>query len=185
MSQFKPCESILVEVSAGELLDKISILQIKRERITDREKVANVERELALLEQAAFAALPQLNMEPDLKQLCAELKAVNEELWEIEDDIRECEAQKTFDQHFIALARAVYQTNDHRSDVKKRINRLTGSKLKEEKSYSGYWILIVDRQAVERSTHENANFSVWCEKFSYKRALVCGMKILIWFVNHL
>lgn len=128
-------ECIRVEVSAGELLDKVSILKIKQERIADPEKIANVTTELKSLEQAVEDSLV---MTEGLEKLCAELKSVNEKLWEIEDEIRECEAQQDFGSRFVELARDVYKTNDLRADIKKRVNRATGSRLVEEKSYSDY-----------------------------------------------
>ena len=124
-----------VPVSVGEVLDKITILQIKLAHIYDSAKRANVQNELdALLPLVASDAFTT-----NQKQgLVAELKAVNEALWDIEDDIREKEAAKSFDAEFIKLARAVYVTNDKRAEIKKQINLATGSALVEEKSYESY-----------------------------------------------
>jgi hypothetical protein len=121
-----------VPVSAGELVDKISILRIKEERIADASKVANVRRELAAL-LPEFERLPT---EPSRRESwLAALAEVNGRLWEIEDAIRACEARGDFGETFIALARSVYRTNDERARIKQEINRATGSALVEEKSY--------------------------------------------------
>ena len=127
--------SILVEVGTGELVDKITILQIKAERIEDPNKLANVNHELTVLSQTLHRELPAST---ELDALTAELKSINESLWEIEDDIRACEAAKDFTARFIELARAVYITNDKRAAVKKQINVLTGSTVVEEKSYTEF-----------------------------------------------
>jgi tetratricopeptide (TPR) repeat protein len=124
--------ALLVEVSAGELLDKITILEIKSERIRDPAKLGNVRAELAALE-GARRALPG---SPEVAALAAELKAVNEALWQIEDDIRGCERAGDFGPRFVALARAVYRSNDRRAALKRRVNELSGSRLVEEKSYA-------------------------------------------------
>ena len=124
-----------VPVSVGEVLDKITILQIKLAHIYDAAKRVNVQNELdALLPLVASDAFTTNQMQG----LVAELKAVNEALWDIEDDIREKEAAKSFDAEFIKLARAVYVTNDKRAEIKKQINLATGSALVEEKSYESY-----------------------------------------------
>ena len=124
-----------VPVSVGEVLDKITILQIKLAHISDSAKRANVQNELdALLPLVAGDAFTTNQMQ----DLVAELRAVNEALWDIEDDIREKEAAKSFDAEFIKLARAVYVTNDKRAAIKKQINLETGSALIEEKSYESY-----------------------------------------------
>ena len=124
-----------VPVSVGEVLDKITILQIKLAHISDSAKRVNVQNELnALLPLVAGDAFTTNQMQG----LVAELKAVNEALWDIEDDIREKEAAKSFDAEFIKLARAVYVTNDKRAEIKKQINLATGSALVEEKSYESY-----------------------------------------------
>ena len=124
-----------VPVSVGEVLDKITILQIKLAHISNSTKRVNIQNELnALLPLAAGDAFRTDQMQG----LMAELKAVNESLWDIEDDIREKEAAKSFDTEFIRLARAVYLTNDKRAEIKKQINLVTGSALVEEKSYESY-----------------------------------------------
>jgi tetratricopeptide (TPR) repeat protein len=127
--------AVLVEVAPGELLDKLTILEIKAERLTDPDKLRHVRQELQVLAAARDEALPA---SPELARLTAELKEVNERLWEIEDEIRRCEASKSFGNRFIELARSVYQTNDHRAALKRRINELLGSPLIEEKSYARY-----------------------------------------------
>ena len=126
---------ISVPVSFGELLDKIAILQIKTERMSDAAKLANVQRELTALE-ATWAAHPA--SQQDISALRAALKAVNERLWVIEDDIRDKERAQTFDDGFVQLARSVYFENDERADIKKRINLALGSTYVEEKSYADY-----------------------------------------------
>jgi transcriptional regulator of nitric oxide reductase len=128
-------ENIKVPVSPGEVLDKITILEIKSERISDPEKVANVRVELALL-QATWKEF--IKDDEVIRDLHSQLKEVNEALWEIEDDIRDKERAKEFDERFIELARAVYVTNDRRSRVKKELNLHLGSEIVEEKSYQDY-----------------------------------------------
>ena len=126
---------VQVPVSVGEVLDKITILQIKLAHISDAAKRFNIQNELdALLPLVAVDVFTT----GEMQGLMAELKAVNEALWEIEDDIREKEAAKSFDGEFIRLARAVYVTNDKRAEIKKQINSATGSALVEEKSYESY-----------------------------------------------
>ena len=132
MTQTTP---IMVEVAPGELIDKITILQIKTERIDDADKVKNVRIELEVLETARDSVI-QSSVELD--RLTAELKSVNEALWVIEDDIRDCERDKDFGPKFIELARSVYRTNDRRAAAKREINELLGSKIIEEKSYADY-----------------------------------------------
>lgn len=126
---------ITVEVSPGELIDKITILEIKNARLTDAAKLANVRLELATLQAACAQALPPSER---LTALTAELRAVNETLWQIEDDIRDCERLADFGPKFIELARAVYRQNDRRAGLKRQINELLGSKLVEEKAYKNY-----------------------------------------------
>ena len=126
---------ILVPVSFGELLDKIAILQIKSERMTDAAKLANVRNELTALE-TTWAAHPASRQ--DIDALRADLKAVNERLWVIEDDIRLQEKAQAFDAEFIRLARAVYFENAIRARDKKDINLALGSRYVEEKSYQDY-----------------------------------------------
>jgi hypothetical protein len=124
----------MVPVSWGELLDKITILQIKQERLDDAAKRANVAAELAALNAVAGAVPADAALAAPL----AELKAVNESLWGIEDRLRDKEAAGDFDADFIALARAVYFTNDRRAALKREINRLLHSAMVEEKSYRPY-----------------------------------------------
>ena len=126
---------IKIQVSAGELLDKITILEIKNERISDPKKLTNVRKELASLE----AENPfDLNNWTELSALLEELRMVNRNLWDIEDQIRSCENISDFGDTFVQLARSVYIQNDARADIKKRINILTKSNLTEEKSYTPY-----------------------------------------------
>ncbi|MFC3655427.1 hypothetical protein FZ025_14805 [Xanthomonas hyacinthi] len=126
---------ILVPVSFGELLDKIAILQIKSERIGDAAKLANVRAELSALEKT-WMAHPAAS--GDVARLRLELKAVNERLWAIEDEIRIKEKAQAFDEEFIKLARSVYYENDERARIKKEINLALGSSYVEEKSYQDY-----------------------------------------------
>ena len=126
---------IKVVLSVGELIDKITILEIKSDRIAEAEKLRNVKHELSVLSATRDAHLSGID---GLGDLVTQLKAINEALWEIEDDIRACEAQKDFGQKFIDLARAVYITNDKRAAVKKEINLLTGATIIEEKSYTDF-----------------------------------------------
>ncbi len=128
-------KDILVPISPGELLDKITILRIKAARMSDAAKVANVRHELALLEKtwkdSGAGAV-------DVRADEASLTRVNESLWVIEDEIRDEERAKRFEKKFIELARAVYVTNDERAAIKKRINTALGSTIVEEKSYQKY-----------------------------------------------
>ena len=126
---------IQVPVSFGELLDKIAILQIKSERMSDEAKLANVRNELSALE-STWMAHPAARH--DIVELRAQLKAVNERLWVIEDDIRLKEKAQGFDAGFIKLARSVYFENDIRAKIKKDINLALGSSYVEEKSYQDY-----------------------------------------------
>lgn len=127
--------AVMAPVSWGELIDKITILEIKSRKVADPAKLANVLKELMLLcdvrdrEFAGNAALAELTRQ---------LKTVNEQLWAIEDDIRDCERRRDFGNRFVELARAVYVTNDERAMLKRRINELLGSALVEEKSYAAY-----------------------------------------------
>jgi predicted ATPase len=126
---------ILVPVAPGELLDKITILRIKAERIADPAKLANVRHELALLEETWRRAVPPgVALQAEER----ELTRVNQALWEVEDAIREMEAAQQFDAVFIALARSVYRRNDERAALKRQVNTKLGSSLIEEKSYSEY-----------------------------------------------
>lgn len=123
-----------VDVSWGELIDKITILEIKERRLVSAEALANVRKELAVLATAAAAAAAP----PELAQLKTELRVINETLWDIEDRIRAKEAAGSFDAEFVELARSVYVTNDSRSRVKRRINEALRSELVEEKQYTPY-----------------------------------------------
>jgi hypothetical protein len=126
---------VLVPVSPGELLDKITILRIKSARITDPAKVGNVRLELGLLEKTwRDSGCAQAHIAAEERAL----HDVNESLWDIEDRIREKEAQQIFDRDFIELARAVYVQNDERAAIKKRVNLALGSRIVEEKSYKPY-----------------------------------------------
>jgi hypothetical protein len=126
--------AILAPVSAGELVDKITILRVKAARI-DAAKVGNVQKELALLEAVAARELPAGEA---LDRLSAELTAINTALWDIEDGKRDCERRGDFGPKFVALARAVYIENDRRAAVKRAINLAVGSEIVEEKSYQPY-----------------------------------------------
>ena len=127
--------ALKVEVSVGELLDKMTILEIKSERITDPAKLENVNKELDLLRKT-WAEAPL--SATDVSTQVAALKQVNETLWDIEDSVRRHEAKQTFGADFVSLARAVYQNNDRRAAIKKEINQKLGSELMEEKSYTDY-----------------------------------------------
>ena len=130
-----PHAELLAPVSYGELLDKIAILQIKSERMSDPAKLANVRNELSALERIWMAHPAAVK---DVAELRARLKAVNERLWVIEDDIRIKERAQAFDDEFIRLARSVYVQNDERARIKKDINLALGSAYVEEKSYQDY-----------------------------------------------
>lgn len=125
-------KEILVPISPGELIDKLTILQLKIENIADPEKLANIRHEEKLLKTTVQRSITS---SPELQALWDQLYAINADLWAIEDDIRACDARGDFGEAFIALARAVYVTNDKRAAVKKQINLLLGSDLVEEKSY--------------------------------------------------
>ena len=125
-----------VEVSNGELLDKLTILELKMSNISDDKKLINVRKEFNELNPLAKLLFEKFKDE--LLSKYKELALINSQLWKIEDDIRECEKNKNFGEKFVELARAVYFTNDKRSDVKKQINILTGSGFVEEKSYEDY-----------------------------------------------
>ncbi|MEM1400355.1 MAG: DUF6165 family protein [Pseudomonadota bacterium] len=126
---------IMVEIGPGELLDKLSILHIKADRISDPAKLANIRYELGVLEKCRKANVPDSET---ITALFADLRKVNEALWEIEDDIRDCEAAGDFGDKFIQLARSVYLTNDKRAALKKEINLALNAAIVEEKSYSDY-----------------------------------------------
>jgi len=127
--------SIKIDVSVGEIMDKLTILEIKAEKIQDQDKLANVHKEreslLPVVDQPAYQT-------DEVRRLFTALKEINLKLWDIEDAIRQKEADKAFDKSFIELARAVYFTNDERAALKKQINLATGSELVEEKSYEEY-----------------------------------------------
>jgi hypothetical protein len=126
---------IKVPISPGELLDKITILRIKSQRMSDPVKVSNVRLELRALEETwSASAYASIDIDADLRALLA----VNERLWVIEDDIRDKERAQSFDAEFIRLARAVYFENDERAAIKRRINTTLGSSIIEEKSYREY-----------------------------------------------
>jgi hypothetical protein len=127
--------SILAPISAGELVDKITILRVKAERIGDPAKEANVRKELALLEATAREHLPDT---AQIARLTNELTAVNAALWDIEDGKRDCERRQDFGEGFVALARRVYIDNDRRAALKRAINEAAGSDIVEEKSYKPY-----------------------------------------------
>ena len=127
--------TIRIEVGTGELIDKITILKIKSDRITDAGKLSNIRHELDALTREREANVPQ---SAELDRLEADLRAVNEALWVIEDDIRACAAKKDFGETFIALARSVYRENDKRAALKRQINDVTGSTIVEEKSYTEF-----------------------------------------------
>jgi Family of unknown function (DUF6165) len=128
-------KEIKVPISPGELLDKITILRIKSQRMSDPAKVSNVRLELRALEETwGGSAHAKINLEADVSALLA----VNERLWVIEDDIRDKERAQAFDAEFVRLARAVYFENDERAAIKRRINAKLGSSIVEEKSYRDY-----------------------------------------------
>ena len=124
-----------VPVSWGELLDKVTILEIKAERLTSEPALKNVRYEL---EQLSSFAQEAMGRDPEIPRLKAQMKEINQTLWQIEDDIREKEAAKSFDAEFVRLARAVYHTNDARGRLKQQINALLKSGITEEKHYSRY-----------------------------------------------
>ena len=127
--------TLSVEISPGELIDKITILEIKLERMDNADKLKNVRIEYDTLIGVRDLAIESTE---DLTNLMTELKTINEALWQIEDDIRDCERAKDFGEAFVKLARAVYVTNDMRMSVKRQINDYLGSRLVEEKSYAAY-----------------------------------------------
>lgn len=127
--------NLQIGVAPGELLDKISILEIKCERIADQAKLANVRTELAMLSATRSQAIAG---SAELAHLFAKLRAANENLWDVENEIRRCERDKNFGPSFVELARRVYRHNDHRAAIKRQINELLGSRLIEEKEYAQY-----------------------------------------------
>jgi hypothetical protein len=127
--------SIMAPISAGELVDKITILRVKAARIGDPAKEANVRKELAMLEAIAAQALPA---SAEIERLTGELAGVNAALWDIEDGKRDCERRQDFGDRFVQLARLVYVENDRRAAIKRAINEAAGSDIVEEKSYKAY-----------------------------------------------
>jgi hypothetical protein len=127
--------NIQVEVSPGELFDKITILEIKIERISDAGKLSNLKKEYAILSKVCQ---DKIQPSEELDMLVSELKSLNENLWTVEDDIRDCERRKDFGDEFIELARTIYRTNDRRATTKRKINELLNSDIFEEKSYQEY-----------------------------------------------
>ena len=127
--------AIQIEISPGELVDRITILEIKADRIKDEAKLRNVTNELGALVRIRDQSFKN---EGRARDLSTELKSVNERLWQIEDDIRDCERQKDFGTQFVELARAVYRMNDLRAQLKKQINLMLDSAIVEEKSYALY-----------------------------------------------
>lgn len=121
---------VMIPVSIGELFDKITILEIKKEKITDPNKIKNICNELTQLKKISLVV-----NQDDIEQHIYNLKKINNELWKIEDKKRDKEKEKQFDSEFIELARAVYINNDKRADIKKQINLITKSSIVEEKSY--------------------------------------------------
>lgn len=126
--------SIMIPVSWGEVFDKLTILEIKSERIDDTNKNINIRKELSEMKEVTESAL----LPEGMGSVINALRDINAKLWEIEDSIRDCERERRFDDEFIQLARAVYFTNDERAALKKQINVLMGSEIIEEKSYSPY-----------------------------------------------
>lgn len=123
----------VVPIPWGDLYDKITILEIKEQRLTSERQLANVRKELLLLRASARADGGE-----DLADLVADLREINAQIWDVDDEIRDKERMKEFNEDFVSLARALYQQNDRRAAIKRRINRLLGSDLSEEKSYKAY-----------------------------------------------
>ena len=128
-------KKILSEISAGELLDKITILEIKLERIEDKNSKESISKEYKILEHVKNS---NINEDKKIKQLFVKLKEINQNLWNIEDEIRICEKRKDFGKKFIELARGVYFNNDKRAKIKSEINEILGSNIKEIKKYANY-----------------------------------------------
>ena len=131
----KKSKKILTEISAGELLDKISILEIKLNKIKDKENLQEINKEYISLNDTKKS---HLEITPDIQNLINQLKDVNIKLWSIEDEKRICEKNKDFGKKFIELARNVYINNDRRAKIKSKINKLLGSNIKEVKEYANY-----------------------------------------------
>lgn len=127
--------TVTIDVSPGELIDKITILQIKAERLSDPDKLRLVRYELELLEARRRQAVPETE---EMARATASLREVNAALWDIEDEIRDCERAQDFGDRFVALARAVYRTNDRRAALKREINERLGSSINEVKAYAPY-----------------------------------------------
>ena len=123
---------VSIEVSVGELFDKITILKIKQKKLTDQDQLSNIGKELEYLEDKAFTNDPEVNA------LVEELQSINEQLWDIENSKRQCEADRSFGPEFVKLARDVYIKNDDRAKIKKMINIITKSGIVEEKDYTKY-----------------------------------------------
>lgn len=126
---------ILIPVAPGELIDKITILKIKSERMSDSDKLANVRRELEILKAEQHRHIPNA---PQIIEMQMRLENVNGRIWDLEDTIRDCERNKNFGELFLETARAIYRTNDERAAIKKEINLHLGSHIVEEKSYADY-----------------------------------------------
>ena len=126
---------INVETSVGELIDKMTILEIKKEKISDEKSLSIIDKEYSSLQ---VTLQKDVKINDEIKKLWNELKKINLKLWEIEDKIRLCEKNKKFDEKFVELARSVYKSNDVRSKLKLKINQLTGSNLQEVKQYTEY-----------------------------------------------
>jgi hypothetical protein len=131
----KPDTPISIDVSPGELIDKLTILEIKAERFEEPEKLRHVRQELAMLQTARARSVEPSDQ---LTELTGQLMSVNIELWEFEDAIRLCEQHKDFGPRFVTLARSIYRTNDRRCELKRQINTLVGTSLIEEKKYPPY-----------------------------------------------
>ncbi len=127
---------VTIPISPGELFDKLSILDIKLAKLTDQTQLEHVRHELKMLEEASTRSITTVPKK--LVILIQKLRTVNLKLWQIEDEIRECEQKGDFGQKFIDLARAVYHSNDLRSDIKRQVNRLLNSSIIEEKLYTEY-----------------------------------------------
>ena len=125
-------DKILAEISAGELIDKITILEIKKTKINDGEKLKNIEKELSSLNETFKKVMPELS---EIKILIDKLKSINLKLWDIENAKRLAEKNNNFDEKFIELSRSVYKNNDERAQIKLKINNILGSNIKEVKSH--------------------------------------------------
>ena len=131
-------KKITVEISPGELLDKISILEIKIEKIKDKNKLAEIEKEYKILKTSKKMQIDQINEHRQINDLFISLKSINQILWKVEDEIRICEKNKNFSEKFIDLARKIYINNDKRAKIKAEINEALGSNIKEIKYYTDY-----------------------------------------------